>query len=56
MITNMVYPEEINSDTYNEIMSQFETYGKVVDVKFFHFHDTTMPVEESVRVFIEFEK
>ena len=52
----MVYPEEINSETYMTIISQFQSCGNVVDIKFFHFHDSNMPVEESVRVFIEFEK
>jgi hypothetical protein len=56
MITNMVYPEEINCETYTEISTEFETCGSVIDVKFFHFHDCNLPIGESVRIFIEYER
>jgi len=56
MITHMVWPEEINSELYMQIISQFQKCGNVVDVKFFIFHDSNMPIEELVRVFIEFER
>ncbi len=58
MITNMIYPEEINNDVYNEIREETEKYGTVNDIKFFQFHNTevNIPIEESVRVFIEYER
>ena len=60
MITNMVYPDEINNEIYNEIREETEKYGTVNDIKFFQFHITenevNIPIEESVRVFIEYER
>jgi hypothetical protein len=56
MITNILYPHEIDDETYYEIKLECESIGEVKDVKFFVFNDPLDDPGELVRVFIEFEE
>ncbi len=56
MITNILTPEDINSETYSEIKEECENYGFINDIKFFHFTGGDLPLAESVRVFIEYDR
>jgi hypothetical protein len=56
MITNIIYPDEIDNETYLEIKEEFDTYGFVNDIKFFHFIAGDLPIGESVRVFVEYDR
>jgi hypothetical protein len=54
MITNILYPHEIDDEAYYEIKNECESIGTVKDLKFFVFNDPLDDPGESVRVFIEF--
>lgn len=56
MITNMIYPEEINAEVHDEIRLECENFGFVNDIKFFQFTESLeMQIGEKVRVFIEYD-
>ena len=56
IITNILYPDEVDDEAYLEIKAECESLGTVRDIKFFVFNENLEDPGEIVRVFIEFEE
>lgn len=58
VITNIINPDDIQLENYNEIRMEVEKFGIVKEVKFFQFdmENIQISLEDSVRVFVEYEE
>jgi splicing factor 45 len=56
LLRNMVGPGEVDDDLEEEVAEETAKYGEVVRVMIFEVTDPNYPVQEAVRIFVEFTR
>jgi len=54
LLRNMIGPGEVDEDLEDEVAEECEKFGQVVRVMIFEVTDAGFPVQEAVRIFVEF--
>ncbi|KAF9589831.1 hypothetical protein IFM89_028766 [Coptis chinensis] len=56
LLRNMVGPGEVDDELEDEVASECAKYGTVTRVLIFEITETNFPVDEAVRIFVQFER
>ncbi|KAF8408784.1 hypothetical protein HHK36_004853 [Tetracentron sinense] len=56
LLTNMVGPGEVDDELEDEVASECAKYGTVTRVLIFEITELDFPVDEAVRIFVQFER
>lgn len=56
LLRNMVGPGEVDDELEDEVASECEKYGTVTRVLIFEITEVNFPVDEAVRIFVQFER
>ncbi|ONK61970.1 uncharacterized protein A4U43_C08F35470 [Asparagus officinalis] len=56
LLRNMVGPGEVDDDLEDEVASECAKYGSVTRVLIFEITEPNFPVDEAVRIFVQFER